>query len=597
MPTDKEKKQAAVAGGAAAVAAPFTPTRVRMPGSEGSKRAAQSALKTGKASTSDLRASYRGMGGRLGNDSHTAKLAQSIKTKGYDEKQKVKIKRFKNGEAMVIGGHHRIAASEMIGKPDLPVEVQRSSAKAPYSIVPLYARGKYKRDVKSARVPGKQMSDEAISRVAGKKTPRVHQSINSAKAQVEEGITALKKPKVGVPVAAGSAAIAGGLAYKNKDKIVKRDLSNKELARTKRQQANLSTASALLGAGALGTKGASYGYSRAANGAHSGIPAAKIASHAARAKKLDRASLGILTTAAGIGSISGLKFAHVQREEAKKIEKGMPMVNAFGVSHEYVISKMGKHTPPNETTPLKEAANKGKVTLKRVGSAAKTFSSGHPYLTTAAIGAGVGGAVLAPGIIASESASRRRVKRAFGKSWKFKGAAQALEKESALQRATLGKDKKAAEWSSNRLDSLYQASSGKGKPEAGSYLARTKKRNAALIDSPRSSYKQSGIGKARGFDPEARRERRQGVYTAGLIGGSGAAGASAVKPAKQAVKDVKRAYKKGGAKKVLTLKTLEKPAVKATLTRGGLALAAATGAGAVVNQSRNSGKPYKGWYS
>lgn len=562
MPTDKEKKQAAVAGGAAAVAAPFTPTRVRMPGSEGSKRAAESALKTGKSSTADLRAAYRGMGGRIGNDSHTAKLAQSIKTKGYDENQKVKVKRFKNGESMVIGGHHRIAASEMIGKPDLPVEVQHSRAKHPYSVVPLYARGKYKRDVNNARVPGKQMSDEAIARVAGKKTPRVHQSVNSAKAQIEEGITALKKPKVGVPVALGASSIAGGMAYKNKDKIVKRDLSNKELARTKRQQANLSTASALLGAGALGTKGASYGYSRAANGAHSGIPAAKIASHAARAKKLDRASLGILTTAAGIGSISGLKFAHVQREEAKKIEKGMPMVNAFGVSHEYVISKMGKHTPPNETTPLKEAANKGKVTLKRVGSAAKTFSSGHPYLTTAAIGAGVGGAVLAPGIIASESASRRRVKRAFGKSLRLDG---------------------------QRMDSAWKDYQ-KTNPKAAA-------KRKGQMDAEVARANAAKVGKARGFDPEERRERRQKVYTAALLGGSGAAGASAVAPGKKAVKQIKRTYDKGGAKKVLTLKTLEKPAVKSALTRGGAAALAATTAGAVVGQSRRSGKPYKGWYA
>lgn len=516
MPTDKEKAQAAVAGGAAAAAAPFTPTRVRMPQSEGSKRAAESALKTGRASTSDLRAAYRGMGGRLGNDSHTARLAQGIKEKGYDDSRKVKIKRFKNGESMVVGGHHRIAASEMIGKPDLPVEVQHSSGKAPYSIVPLYARGKYKRDVQNARIPGKELPDEEINRVASKKTPRIHQSVNSAKAQIEEGITALKKPKVGIPVAVGAATVAGGTAYKNKDKIKKRDQTVEELARSKRQQANLSAAGATLGAGALGLKATEYGVKRSAGVKPDAVKmTAKQAKRLKLAHRLDRTSLGVLTTAAGVGSVSGYKFARVQREEAKRLEKRMSGENAFGVVHE--ISKQGKHSPPSEPSAFKQGTEKAKITLKRVGNSAKAFSGKHPYATTAAIGAGVGTAVLAPGIIASESASRRRVKRAFGK--------------------------------------------------------------------------------ARGFDPEDRRERRQKVYVAGLVGGTGAAGASAYKPGKKAIKEIKRTYEKGGAKKVLRIKTLEKPAVKAVLTRGGAGLAAATTAGLIANQSRGSGRRYKGWYS
>jgi hypothetical protein len=614
MPTSKQKKEIAIGGGAAAVAAPFTPTRVTMPKTPGNRRAGMTAAKEGKASVADLRSAYRGMGGRLGNDSHTARLAQSMKEKVREDRP-IELKRFRNGETMMVGGHHRVAAAEMIGLKELPTHVTDSSAKRPYSVVPLYGRSKYKRDVKAARTPGKQMTDEQIAHVANKKTPRIHQSINSTKSRVEEGITALKKPKVGIPVALGAASIAGGAAYKNKDKIVKRDSTPAELARAKRQQANLSTASALLGATALGTKGTAYGYNRAAK--RTGLPV-KSAARLARAHKLDKASLGILTTAAGIGSVSGLRFAHVQREEAKQIEKReTPMVNAFGVSHEYVISK-GKHSPPNETTPLKEAANKSKVTLKAIGSNAKKFSSGHPYLTTAAIGAGIGGAVLAPGIMASEGASRRRVKRTFGKGM-TPGQLKRMERlyyrhgdtyAANRARSLITRDSQTpGERSINHSINAHRDAMdkfGEGRiPRAMRKRGYTPETATDAVDRstlrkyPRDPAKSgiAGIGKARGFDPEARRERRQKVYGAAALTTAGGASYAAVKPAKKAVKQIRRTYDKGGAKKVLRLKTLESKPVQQTLKRGGVAGAALLGAGVVASQARNSGRRYNGWYS
>ena len=576
MPTDKQKKELAIGGGAAAVTAPFTPTKVRMPSSTQSRRAGRTAAFEGKSSVEDLRAAYRGMGGRLGNDSHTARLAQSMKEKVREDRP-IELKRFRSGETMMVGGHHRVAAAEMIGLKELPTKVTESNAKHPYSVVPLYARNKYKRDVKAARQPVKQMTDEQIARVASKKTPKIHQSVNTFKSRAEEGITALKKPKVGVPVAIGTASIGGGLAYKNKDKIIKRESTNADLARAKRQQANLSTASAGLGAAALGTKGASFAITRTNKPKEFGPVTQKAAVRLARAHKLDKTSLGILTTAAGVGSISGLRFAHVQREEAKKIEKGLIMTNAFGVSHDYVLIEKGKHEAPSSPSTVSQVAQKGKVTLKAVGSKAKTFGAGHPYLTTAAIGAGIGGAVLAPGIMASESASRRRVKRTFSK-----GLPSAL-------RGGVSRN------SNKYMRSRAQAHDwGKAASKAKVQHATSHEQYYGKIARKQSRVE---LGKAKGFDPEARRERRQKVYGAAGLTTAAAAGYSAAKPAEKAYKQVKRTYDKGGAEKVLRLKTLKSKPVQQTLKRGGVAGAALLATGAVASQARHSGRRYNGWYS
>lgn len=519
--TRKEKKEAAIGGGAAAVAAPFTPTRVKMPASPGGKRAGESAAATGRASTADLRQAYRGMGGRLGNDTHVARLAHSMGRggKNYKSDSPIDIKRFASGETMVTGGHHRIAAAEMVGMHDMPVRVTESKAKHPYSIVPLYARGKYKRDVLASRKPGKELSDDTIRSMAQKKIPRAAHHVNTVKSKVEESIQAAKKPKVAIPVAAGAALVGGGAAYRSKDKIKKAD-DAKSLARAKRQQANLSTGSALLGFSAMGTKAGSFAYKRAVKKPE--LATAKNVKYLRRAHHLDKASVGILAAGAGVGGVSGLRFAHVQRSEAKKLEQDKVQKNAFGVE----VSK-GKHSAPEPPkaeqfkTNLKQGAETGKKVLRQVGGKTAGWAAKHPYASTAAIGAGLGAAALAPGILATEGITRRRV------------------------------------------------------------------RNAT-----------SGVfGKARGFDPERRRQNRQGMYTGAMAAGAAGMGGMAYNPGKLAVQahqDASKATK--SAKKVKLVAVRDRNALKAGKYGAGAA-ALGVGAAAMAHHSRNGGKTYSGWFS
>lgn len=518
--TKKEKKEVAIGGGAAAVAAPFVPTRVTMPVSAGNKRAGEDAAKTGRASTADLRSAYRGMGGRLGNDSHVARLAQSLGRGGanYKDDSPVHLRRFKSGETMVTGGHHRIAAAEMVGMKDMPVKVTESSAKRPYSVVPLYARGKYKRDVKNSRIPGKELSDDAIKAQAEKKLPRAAHHVNTVKSRVEEGIQAAKKPKVAVPVLAGGALVGAGAAYGR----VKKADDAASLARAKRQQANLSTGSALLGFSAMGTKAGSFAYKKAVKKPEIANP--RNTKLLRRAHHLDKASVAILAAGAGVGGVSGLRFAHVQRQEAKKLTDHIQK-NAFGVE----ISK-GKHSAPEP--PMKEqlkanvksGAETGKKVLRAVGEKGGKFAAAHPYASTAAIGAGLGAAALAPGIMATEGLTRRRVRNA----------------------------------------------------------------------------RQTVFGKAeveKGFDPERRRQNRQGVYTGAMAAGAAGLGGMAYKPAVDTVTAHKEASKATkNAKKVKLVAMRDASAAKAGKYGAGAA-ALGVGAAAMARHSRNGGKSYNGWFS
>lgn len=101
-------------------------------------------------------------------------------------------------------------------------------------------------------------------------------------------------------------------------------MDNSALAHKKRVQAGLSVAGSTLGLAALGTKGGAVALRRLApKGAHAASNAAS------RARRLDNASLGLVTTASGVGGASGFNFASIQRQEAKNQMKTKVVKSAY----------------------------------------------------------------------------------------------------------------------------------------------------------------------------------------------------------------------------------------------------------------------------
>jgi len=107
---------------------------------------------------------------------------------------------------------------------------------------------------------------------------------------------------------------------------------SRDLARKKRVQAGLSYLGAGLGLSALAAKGGGTG-SRALLRR---VPqtAAKLRLRPHIPELLDRTSLGLVTTGAGVGGVSGINFARLQQAEAKK-EDPRVIKSAFGVVEKY----------------------------------------------------------------------------------------------------------------------------------------------------------------------------------------------------------------------------------------------------------------------
>lgn len=225
-----DRKQAAKLGGAAVVGgagvAAF-PARVDMPSTNGASQRVLGGDPT-RASTADLRRIVQGEGGRFGNEIHTARLAEKIGEggKNFLPDNPVEVTRYKNGEAMVTGGHHRVRAAEMQGMGEMPIKILESNEERPHSRTPLFNRNKFRNDVEAARRPTPKMDKDAIHAKATESIPKWQEGINNIKAKAEIGHKAGKyverygKPKFAIP-AAGTAA-AGTLAYKNRDDITER---------------------------------------------------------------------------------------------------------------------------------------------------------------------------------------------------------------------------------------------------------------------------------------------------------------------------------------------------------------------------------------
>lgn len=103
---------------------------------------------------------------------------------------------------------------------------------------------------------------------------------------------------------------------------------SKDLAREKRVQAGLSLGGAALGLSALGTKGGAVAARQAVKRAPALAGRLKLTPKVAEGA--DKASIGLVTTASGVGGASGIHFARLQQAEAKREETVAK--DAFGVS-------------------------------------------------------------------------------------------------------------------------------------------------------------------------------------------------------------------------------------------------------------------------
>lgn len=224
-----EKQKLAAVGGAGVVAGVTFPTRQSLPDDFGASDRVHNQLSgktSGKVKTADIRGIAVGEGHRFGNDTHTARVAQSIRTHGFDEKRPIEVVRYRNGKMKVVGGHHRLRAAEMLGRHDVPVKISNETGNAPKSIVPMYKTSRYVRNVVRNRQPNKSMSHSDIDSLAGKHIPSWQQKFNNAKSRSEEIARAASTPR-NKAIIAGTAA-AGTAAYGShklsaKGKVSKRD--------------------------------------------------------------------------------------------------------------------------------------------------------------------------------------------------------------------------------------------------------------------------------------------------------------------------------------------------------------------------------------
>lgn len=151
-----------------------------------------------------------------------------------------------------------------------------------------------------------------------------------------------KKVQAAKPYAAGAVlggGTAGGVAYANKDEaeqaakttqrkvkgvITKRDnLTQEQIDRRKKVQAATSRTTGALGLGALGAQGVGLAVSRGKlkklptlKGGKPGLRDVKDA--AAESKKIKDATVPLLATSAGIGSVGAFNFASYTKAEAKQ---------------------------------------------------------------------------------------------------------------------------------------------------------------------------------------------------------------------------------------------------------------------------------------
>lgn len=188
-------------------------------------------------------------------------------------------------------------------------------------------------------------------------------------------------------------------------KVVKRDMSQAQLAHRKRIQAGISVTGSTLGLTALGLRGGAAVVPRVA--AKLGKPALKAQNISAKMKE---ASTGALTVGAGVGGVGGFNFAAIQRAEGKKkpVAKNQQKTKLVpfnasthpGAAATYLAAK--KYGPPAKekavevTDDLRQKIRKAAYldvdkSIKISPELLTPIKAKHPDLGYYAAGAGLGG--------------------------------------------------------------------------------------------------------------------------------------------------------------------------------------------------------------
>lgn len=140
------------------------------------------------------------------------------------------------------------------------------------------------------------------------------------------------------PIAVGAGfggAGVGAVAYSQKDtaehaakKIINKSLSQEQIDRRKKAQAITSRTTGTLGLGALGAQGVGLAVSRGKIKKLPSMKDGKLLMRTAHAKndaaKIKSATVPLLATSAGVGSISAFNFASYTKAEAKQHKKSIP---------------------------------------------------------------------------------------------------------------------------------------------------------------------------------------------------------------------------------------------------------------------------------
>jgi hypothetical protein len=64
-------------------------------------------------------------------EGHIESLAKSISEHGYDVTQPVSATRLPNGDLLITGGHHRLAAMQSLGETTVPVRIYEAATTDP----------------------------------------------------------------------------------------------------------------------------------------------------------------------------------------------------------------------------------------------------------------------------------------------------------------------------------------------------------------------------------------------------------------------------------------------------------------------------------
>lgn len=199
----KYKRNAVIGGGSALAAAggvALYGRKVKIPH-------ASVDVVNGMASTKGVRSVGAGQGHRMSNSTHVARIARSMKEKGFDPSQPIKIRRYQDGSMRVMDGNHRLQAAEFAGVDKVPVKVVHSSESTHKVRAPWFENPK--KHLERVRRPNAALSDDELNSLADRKVPWHHKKYNELKSVSE------RKPHVVQAAGATSVAGAGGLYAAN----------------------------------------------------------------------------------------------------------------------------------------------------------------------------------------------------------------------------------------------------------------------------------------------------------------------------------------------------------------------------------------------